>query len=365
MRVCHLVRQYAPNVGGLESFVHMLAKSLSGLGCGCEILTLDRLFCAPKERLPSMEMIDGIKVKRVPMIGHSRFFLPLIEDEALFPYDILHVHGIDGMFDRIARRRPQPGQARIATSHGLFFHTPWMAPVKIAYLNTITRIAATAYDLLIANSASDEARLRTVSTNVVKLPNGVSPLGAFSAQGRDLLCLGRLTRHKHVDRVIAALAQPELARTRLHVVGPPSDVALLDLASAAHRLGVGDRVLLHGGVNRRQLAAIAAQCGLFVSASTYEGFGMALIEAMSVGLIPVVQANPSFAELVGAADLGCITDFAHPRMAAMAMQRELTAITPGKRSSAIAFSGRFSWRAHAEHTLDLYANAASQGKAAA
>lgn len=364
MRVCHLVRQYAPNVGGLESFVQMLTRSLSELGCECEVLTLDRLFAAPSEQLSATETIDGIVVKRSPMVGHPRFFLPIISDSALDAYDILHVHGVDGMFDRIARRWPRNGQARIATSHGLFFHTPWMSSVKHVYLHTVTRMAASQYDLLIANSAADEANLRTVSPNVVKLANGISPLGAFKAHGGDLLCLGRLTRHKHVERVIAALVEPELADVRLHVVGPPGDVTPVALAAQAEQLGVAERVLIHGGLSRRALAAVAAECALFVSASTYEGFGMALIEAMSVGLLPVVHANPSFTELVGAAQLGCVTDFADRRSAALAIQQQLAAVNASNRAGAIAFSSEFSWRAHADRTLDLYRGVVRQRAAA-
>jgi alpha-1,3-mannosyltransferase len=357
MRVCHLVRQYAPSVGGLENFVHMLAASLTDLGCECEVLTLNRLFCAPSEQLPDEETIDGVKVRRTALVGHQRFFLPLIPNEMLAPYDVLHVHGVDGMFDRLARQRRRDGQVLLATSHGLFFHTPWMAPVKAAYLHTITRLAAGQYDLLIANSASDEIRLRSVSANVVKLANGVSSLGSFTAHGADLLCLGRLTRHKHVERIIAALSEPALAGVRLHVVGPPGDVSLLQLARHAEWLGVADRVVLHGGVSRAELAAIAAQCALFVSASTYEGFGMALIEAMSVGLVPAVQANPSFVELVSDADIGCVTDFSQPRMAARAVRQQLDALSATGRTKAIAFSGNFSWRGHAARTLGLYKDA--------
>lgn len=365
MRVCHVVRQYAPAVGGLEHFVYMLARSLGDLGCACEILTLDRLFNAPGEPLARNEVIDGKKVRRVPMLGHRRFFVPAIDDDALAEYNVVHVHGIDGMFDRIARERRRSRQIRIATSHGLFFHTPWMATVKTAYLHTITRLAASQYDLLIANSAADEARLRTVSSKVVKLANGVLPLGGFTADGRDLLCLGRLTSHKHVDRVIHALAHPALTNVRLHVVGPPGDVTLLELAGLAYRAGVGERVVLHGGLSRRELARVASQCGLFVSASTYEGFGMALIEAMSVGLLPVVQANPSFVELLGAANLGALTDFSNTHLAAIAIRRELDRLAPAARAQAIAFSHTYSWKGHAEQTLGHYVATLEMRSAAA
>lgn len=354
MRVCHVVRQYYPSVGGLETFVATLAASLMELGCQCSVLTLDRLFRDRGRALPPWQLIDGVRVRRVPMLGHARFFLPLFQDAALADFDVIHVHGVDGMFDRVARMRRSPGQVLAATSHGLFFHTPWMLAVKHAYLHTATRLAAGRYDVLIANSASDLGRLRTVSDDAVLLHNAVTPLGQFEAAGGDVLVLGRLARHKHVERVIAALAEPQLRDVVVHIVGPEWDVSPLELAQAAERHGVSERVKLYGRLDREHLAAVARRCGLFVSASRYEGFGMSMIEAMSVGLAPVVEANAAFIELMHPADVGAVTDFTQPATAARAMRRELDALTPERRKRAIAYAQGFSWGGHAQRTLRLY-----------
>src|SRR5262245_39548362 len=121
IRVCHLVRQYAPNIGGLETFVAGLARALTAHGCSCDIVTLDRLFADPSRVLPTAETIEGTNVRRVSFVGHRRLFLPFIDRGALAPYDVLHVHGVDGLFERVAREPTREGQIRVATSHGLFF----------------------------------------------------------------------------------------------------------------------------------------------------------------------------------------------------------------------------------------------------
>ncbi|MGH6951585.1 MAG: glycosyltransferase family 4 protein [Vitreimonas sp.] len=357
MRVCHVVRQYHPSVGGLETFVATLAASLNELGCESSVLTLDRQFRNIHGKLSSSQLINGVEARRVPMFGHPRFFLPLFDDAALAGFDVIHVHGIDGMFDRLARYRRRPGQVLVATTHGLFFHTPWMLPVKRAYLHTATRLAASRYDLIIANSASDLQRVRAVSDDVVLLPNAVTRLGAFKAEGRDLLALGRLARHKHVERIVAAMAQPALRDVRLHVVGPEWDVTLLQLAQLSHRLGVSERVQLHGPLDRARLAAVARQCGVFASASSYEGFGMSLVEAMSVGLVPVVQSNAAFVELMSNANVGALTDFTRLDAAARALRGALDALDPLQRERAMAYAQNFAWPQHAETTLKLYRNA--------
>jgi alpha-1,3-mannosyltransferase len=353
MRVCHVVRQFHPSVGGLEKFVATLTAELGELGCVCEVLTLDRVL-RTGAKLAAEQTIGGLRVRRVPMLGYPRYFVPQISRDDLADFDVIHVHGVDGMFDRIARHRRFPGQVLVATSHGLFFHTRWMAPVKAVYLHTATRWAARNYDLLLANSRADAGRMRSVAANVVHLPNGITPLGSFRAGGHDVLCLGRLARHKHVARIIRALAMPELRGVRLHVVGPEWDVTRFELARLAERLGVRAQVFLHGQVDAPSLALIASRCGLFASASRYEGFGMSLIEAMSVGLVPVVEANASFVELLDAAPCGACVDFSSPQMAARAMRRTLDALDEGARDAAIAHAARYSWSGHALATLDLY-----------
>lgn len=354
VRVCHLVRQFHPGVGGLEAFVASLAASLSTYNCASDVVTLDRLFTANSEKLPAQEAIEDVAVTRVSMVGGRRWFLPSIDRLTLSQYDVLHVHGIDGMFERVARETKRPGQVRIATSHGGFFHTPWMARAKQLYFATITRLAARGYDRLIANSEADFLLMERLGRDVTLIANGVSPLGNFQARGRDLLYLGRLASHKHVDRLIAAMAQPSLQGSVLHIVGPEWDVTPQHLSLHAKTLGVGERVHIHGHVTSQRLAEIARDCGIFVSASAYEGFGMSLIEAMSVGLIPIAQPNPSFSELLANAPVGVLASFDTTPEAAIAIRLELDRLSDDRRAAARAFASQFNWQGHAEKTAALY-----------
>lgn len=357
MRICHIVRQFHPAVGGLENFVADLARAQIAQGHSCEVLTLNRIFRSYRDKLPDKNRAHGLKVVRVPAIGGPRLFHPIIPTEKLETYDVLHVHGVDGMFDRIARHPRRKGQAVIATSHGLFFHTPWMRTAKHVYLNTFTRLAALRYDLVIANSRADEKRLRGVCRRVVRLPNGVTPLSAGMSTGRDLLYVGRLASHKRVDRLLAALSAPALSGARLHVVGPEWDVSVGYLSREAARIGIEDRVTFHGRLHQEQLETLVKSCGVFVSASQYEGFGMSMIESMSAGLVPVVQPNESFEELMRASPVGSLVDFGDPPAAARAIRGELDRLNEDTRRAAMAFANRFSWRSHAERTLGYYEQA--------
>src|SRR5262249_15136079 len=150
-------------------------------------------------------------------------------------------HGIDGMFDRVALEPLRRGQAIIATTHGLFFHTPWMRTAKQIYFHTVTRAAAQRYDAIIATSSADQHLMRRLRSDVALIPNGVAPL-ICSAQGNDLLSHGRLASHKRLDLLIDALAEPPLSGVRLHIVGPEWDVSRSALRDHALAKDVADRV---------------------------------------------------------------------------------------------------------------------------
>lgn len=355
IRICHVVRQYQPSVGGLESFVAALAREQIRLGAACDVITLDRVFEGDGPRLPERETIDGVDVRRVGMIGARRYFLPLAPKSLFDGYDVLHAHAIDGLCECVARLPRQPNVLRVLTTHGGIFHTRWLAPLKRAYFATVARAAGRQYDLILANSANDAALVRDWGRPTQIVPNGVDPIGEFTADGQDLLFIGRLTSHKRIDRLLAALAQPALAGAHLHLVGPHWDLTADDLTTLIMRYGVAGRVTAHGYVDATRLAEIARSCGVFVSASEYEGFGMSMIEAMSVGLIPVVQPNPSFQALVQSTGVGRVADYADSAEAAAVIQAVKTSVSPTARSAAKSAAARYSWRGHAERTLALYA----------
>ena len=354
--ICHVVRQFLPSVGGLESYVENLALELMRQGHDCDILTLDRLFRRPGERLAPGDEVHGLRVMRVPMVGHRRLFTPIFSREALKPYDVVHVHGIDGMFDRVALEPRRAGQALIATTHGAFFHTPWMRTAKHIYFNIITRATAQRYDAIIATSSADWRLMNHLRRGVTHIPNGVAPLQC-NAQGRNLLSHGRLASHKRLDLVIAALTDPALKDVELHIVGPEWDVSIGALQAYAFAKCISHRVHIHGGVSAERLNEIAADCGVFVCASEYEGFGMALVEAFSAGLSAVVAKNASFTEIMQHSPVGKLADFHEAAAVAQVIRDELDQITPAKRTAAQGYAGHFSWRRNAERTVEVYEDA--------
>jgi len=117
--------------------------------------------------------------------------------------------------------------------------------------------------------------------------------------------IGRLARQKGHDVLIDAFARVLAQRSdvRLTIIGDGSEHDAL--SAQVDRLGVRDHVLLAGKIS--DPAAELANADCFVSASRWEGFGVAIVEAMSAGL-PVIATDCDFGprDLIDSPEKGTI-----------------------------------------------------------
>lgn len=134
------------------------------------------------------------------------------------------------------------------------------------------------------------------------------PGGAAAAEAADaprFLCVATLTERKGHAVLLDALADVADRAWRLDCVGStvrdPSTAA--EVRARIERLGLADRVILHGEVPHATLAALYRRADAFVLPSYLEGYGMALAEALAHG-VPVVAANAgAVPDTVGGAGL--------------------------------------------------------------
>jgi glycosyltransferase involved in cell wall biosynthesis len=108
----------------------------------------------------------------------------------------------------------------------------------------------------------------------------------------ELLFVGTWTPRKQLVRLLEALARLD-SDYQLTVVGDPErdpSYAAQVRAALAGSPEVARRVTLVGKVDDARLAALHASSDLFVSPSDFEGYGMAIAEAVHAGL-PVVAAS--------------------------------------------------------------------------
>lgn len=118
--------------------------------------------------------------------------------------------------------------------------------------------------------------------------NGMPPMPSFPRRSRAadprLAVLSRLVPHKRIEHAIEAIAalRTEFPGIGLDVMG--SGWWQDQLVAFAHGHGVADRVVFHGHVTDQQKFEILSRAWVHVLPSIKEGWGLAIIEAASVGV---------------------------------------------------------------------------------
>lgn len=130
-------------------------------------------------------------------------------------------------------------------------------------------------------------RARTISFVTTPLKASV----AHSHATARFVSWGRMSHQKGVDRSIALIER--LTRrgidAKLDLWGPDNGEQT-ELMSLSHQLGLSDRVTFRGPTERDNLPAIASDNCFYLQLSRREGMAMAVVEAMQLGLVPVVTA---------------------------------------------------------------------------
>lgn len=204
---------------------------------------------------------------------------------------------------------------------------------------------------LIADSAATRDDLRRyygVDSTVIHL--GVEPELFALAERRDpkrfLLCLSTLHPHKNLDRLVRAYAA--LGRTDFDlVIGGLRGFYARQLEALIASLGVGDHVRITGWVPREQVRELLRTARAVIQPSTFEGFGMPILEAMAAGVPAACSDIPPFRETTG----GHVSMFDATDEAAIrkAMLRLIEA--PPDTAAAREHARQFTWERTARETI--------------
>jgi glycosyltransferase involved in cell wall biosynthesis len=163
-------------------------------------------------------------------------------------------------------------------------------------------------------------KVETIRYGLDELPEpwGDNPPDDVPEGARVLLSVARLTRQKGVDVAVRALASlPE--DTVLVVLGEGPERA--ELESLAREFGVGRRVFLRG--REPDVAAWLRRASVFVHPARWEGFGLAVLEAMLAGLPVVASEVSSLPELVVGERTGLLVRPDDPSALALGVARAL------------------------------------------
>jgi glycosyltransferase involved in cell wall biosynthesis len=352
-------------IGGPRTYAINLVK---------ELLTLDRkneyqVYCDNRELLPAL---DGARVTRIPMA--SRYGRPLWDQMQLPAF--LKRHGIDlyhSTKNVIPFLRPR---VSVVTIHDLAplvfpetftrlqrlhlrFHIPWATRLSSI---VITDSSHSREDLV--------ERLDVPRSKIRVIPLGVSSIfgpvtdperldavrSTFGIPEPAIMYVGTLQPRKNLDILLHAFSQLRREFSvphRLVLVGRKGWM-YETLRKETSRLGLENDVVFTGVVSDEELPAVICCAEIFVSPSSYEGFGLSVLEAMACG-VPVVTSNvSSLPEVVGDAAL-----LIPPRDTAAMVEALQKLVSDKKLREKLTARGReqarkFSWVNTAQGVLDIY-----------
>jgi len=342
-----------PSAGGVGRYTHRLLSEFKDMTDECSFVAVGA------EEVPDVprqiEVDDQVPV-------HSGLRAHLWEQISL-PLK-LRSRGFD-VFHTPAGHPPViSGTPLVTTIHDIspITNPEWFADTYVALYRLLTPLAICASERII--TVSDFARREILDRypaargKVVAIHNGVVPRDSTDtvryrqiATGEYLLFVGSVNPRKNLMGLLKAYRQYR-RQTKdpypLVLVGPDNDVfAETDLPDV-------DGVQQLGFVSEPKLTWLYSNAALFVFPSLYEGFGLPILEAMSVGT-PVVTSNRgAMAEV--ADDAAHLVDPTEPAAIASGIQDVLgddeyheTLSQRGKSHSA-----QFSWSRTARQTLEVY-----------
>lgn len=319
LTIVHVVRQFYPAIGGMEEFVEQLAARQVAAGHSVRVITLNRIFDAPdKAPLPERSMHRGIEIVRLVFMGSKRYPLAPGVLRHLRGCDLVHVHGVDFFCDLLAATSLAHRKPLFLSTHGGFFHTRFANKLKQVYFRSITRLSLSRYRRVIACSDQDYARFSPIAasrTILIRNPVDVQKFASRNAKTeKTVIYFGRFDENKQVGRLIEwfSLLRGLHNDWRLILAGRPGSLDKPALEQRVNAVGMTDCVEIFESPDRAELARLVERASVYGSASEYEGFGLAAVEAASAGLYPVLSNIPPYASLVEALGFGQIVDFSRP-----------------------------------------------------
>jgi alpha-1,3-mannosyltransferase len=301
-------------IGGLENYVLNLAKEQVNSGLKVSVVTLNKSFIDNHELIPN-ETIYNIDIIRIPYFGSPRYPLAFTILKYLKGFDIVHVHAVDFFADFLSLTKLFHRKPLILTTHGGFFHTKKNLMLKKMVFHIISRITLTNYKTIIACSYNDLQTFSKISKNVIHIGNGVDINKYIRVPKKikkgTIVTIGRIDSHKGIDKLLIIMhkLKERGINSKLEIIGPDNRNLVPSLQLQAKQLNIENEVVFRGEIEEDELIESYSQAHLFISASAYEGFGIAAVEALSSGTLCILNNISAFGEIIENKEFGKIVNF--------------------------------------------------------
>jgi len=352
---------------GVGEWVHSLVSALVHIGREADPLDLTVFSSSWKDRLTSAPPTVHVVDRRIPVsllnFSWHRVGWPSVEWLAGSGYDVVHSpHPL---------LIPTNGAAQVVTIHDLdFLDHPERATAEVRrdYPELVRAHVQRASRVVVPSrftATEVEERLDVDRDRITVCYNGApdwAPRAEWPQRGH-ILFVGSLTARKNLGQLLEAyriLMDRDKAGTLppLVLAGPPTTQAV-DWLNAIERPPLRGRVHYTGYIDRAALRRLYEGASVLVLPSFHEGFGLPVVEAMSIGVPVVVSDRGALPEVVG--DAGLVVGPTEADALAGAIERMLNDEPFARACVERGFqqAARFSWHASAKTLWAAYELAAN------
>lgn len=311
LRVAWVGLRGLPGVqGGVETHAEQLCPRLQALGCDVTVLAR-----APYQPRQVGAVWQGVRLqplwaprhKHLEAVVHT--FLAILHAGAVSRPDVLHIQAIGpGLWTLWARLW---GLRVVVTHHGADYERQkWGTLARWVLKRGEAFAAHWAHELIVISRTIQADVCARHGRDGTYIPNGLTPpttpadpalLQPFGlTPQRYILLVSRLVPEKrHLDLIEAyarARARGLLQGWHLALVGA-ADHADAYASQVSQAAAGTPGVVMTGFQSGAALQALLAHAGLFVLPSSHEGLPIALLEALSWGIVPLASDIPPHREL--------------------------------------------------------------------
>jgi len=319
LNVAFFTDTYLPNIDGVVSSILTFRKELVNRGDTVYIFTSGTRNDKRQNKDKEVFFYTSVRFPPYPQYKIALFPFSAQKTVKKKKIDLIHSHALTAMGVASIATAMESGLPLVGTFHTLVPKADRFIVNSKIMRNLYSRITWSAikefykpFDLVTAPTRSTEKLLNEQGiTNTSIVPNGIN-LNRFSQKNdgkiikemlnipdssKVVLTSGRLSFEKNVDVIINAakkIMKEEDVKFIIQGEGP----AKKKYEALTRKLGIQDKFYFTGFVKEFEVPYFYAVTDVFISASTFETQGLALLEAMASGAVCVGANSMAIPELI-------------------------------------------------------------------
>ena len=328
MRIALIPSAFHPSLGGVEELTRRLATSLIEAGHEVQVWTSQ----PPDDDVPRRETLDGIEVlrftfplPRANLVAAVKWPVPALavlrdlrRAARSFSPDVLHVQCFSGNGVYAAALSRSMGIPLVISLQGEtvmddqdIFTRSYTLKSGLRWglkrASAVTACSKFTLDDAIARFGAEPSKSRVIF-------NGVDLEERADEQPLDLpfdvfaLAMGRVVHKKGFDLLLDACQLLDELPPRTGLVIGGDGPRLEGLRQQALRMGIADKVVFPGRLQRSQVAWAMSNARCFVMPSRLEPFGIVILEAWRAGTAVIASSIGGAPEFVTEGTTGLLRD---------------------------------------------------------